>query len=603
MPSESGASPPEHDALVRKALSLTDPAGEPYARRLSGYFAPTLKEVPAEAEIASHRLMIRAGLIRRLAGGIYSYLPAMLRSLRKLERIIRSEMNTRGAQELLLPAVQPLELWRESGRDRKYGPELLRLRDRHGREFAVGPTHEEVITDIARREIRSFRDLPLNLYQIQTKFRDEVRPRFGVMRAREFIMKDAYSFDTGPEAADVSYRAMYDAYSEIFSRCGLRFAAVEADSGAIGGSWSHEFMVLADTGENTIVACPSCGYAANQEKAELAGYPVAAGAEEALRKVHTPEQRHVPELARFLGVPESSIVKSMLFVLEDAGPVLALVPGDREINEVKLSNALGGGAPRLAEPEEALELTGAPPGFVTPVGARVRVVADRAVEGILSGVVGAGEEGWHFTGARPDRDFRVDAYHDLALAVAGDPCPRCSAPVSVKRGIEVGHVFKLGTRYSEALGARVALPDGTERPIFMGCYGIGLGRTVAAAVEQSHDKDGIVWPMPLAPFQAALLPLQTQSPKVMEAAATLLAGLAGLGVETVLDDRDERPGLKFKDADLLGHPLRLTVSERSVAGGECELRDRATGKVSMLPLGSAAEAVREARDRALERRP
>ncbi|MDR2612095.1 MAG: proline--tRNA ligase [Deltaproteobacteria bacterium] len=599
MENDAGAGPPGCQALIDEALSLTDPAGEPYARRLSGYFAPTLKEDPAEAELASHRLMIRAGLIRRLAGGIYTYLPAMLRSIRKLERIVRRALNSRGAQELLMPAVQPLELWQESGRDRKYGPELLRLKDRHGRDFAIGPTHEEVMTDIVRRDVRSFRDLPLNLYQFQTKFRDEIRPRFGLMRGREFIMKDAYSFDTDSESANASYRAMHEAYTEIFTRCGLRFASVEADSGAIGGSFSHEFMVLADSGENTLISCPSCGYAANQEKAELAGYPVARGEESPLARVHTPDQRHVPELAGFLGVPESSIIKSMLFVLEDGGPVLVLIPGDREINLVKLENALAGGRPRLAEPGEALAITGAPPGFVTPVGVRIPVAADRGVEGMLAGVVGTGEEGWHYTGARPGRDFRVDSYHDLALSAAGDPCPRCGGPVEVRKGIEVGHVFKLGTRYSEAMGARVALADGTEAPIFMGCYGIGIGRTIAASVEQSHDKDGIVWPMPLAPFEAALLPLQTQNPAVMGAAARLFRDLAALGVETVLDDRDERPGLKFKDADLLGLPLRVTVSERSVARGECELRERATGKVTMLPLETAAAAIRELRDRAL----
>ncbi|MDR1040844.1 MAG: proline--tRNA ligase [Deltaproteobacteria bacterium] len=570
---------------------------------MSGLFAPTLKEDPAEAELASHRLMIRAGLIRKLAGGIYTYLPLMLRSLRKLERVIRRALNSRGAQELLMPAVQPLELWQESGRDRKYGPELLRLKDRHNRDFAIGPTHEEVITDIVRREIRSFRDLPMNLYQIQTKFRDEIRPRFGLMRGREFIMKDAYSFDVDSEAANASYRAMYDAYTEIFTRCGLSFAAVEADSGAIGGSYSHEFMVLADSGENTLVSCPACGYAANQEKAELAGYAAWTGGEEELRRVSTPEQRHVPELAAFLKVPESYIIKSMLFVLEDAGPVLVLIPGDREINPVKLERALSGGAARLASPEEASAMTGMPPGFVTPVGAKVRIAADLAVSGMLSGAVGAGEEGWHYVGARPGRDFKVDGYHDLALACAGDPCPRCGKPVAVRKGIEVGHVFKLGTKYSEAMGARIALADGTEAPIFMGCYGIGLGRTVAASIEQSHDRDGIVWPMPLAPYECAVLPLQTQNPDVMGSAARLLNGLARLNVETLIDDRDERPGLKFKDADLLGLPLRATVSEKSVAKGQCELRERATGKVTMLPLDTAAQAIREMRDAALEVRP
>ncbi|MDR2199432.1 MAG: proline--tRNA ligase [Deltaproteobacteria bacterium] len=559
-------------------------------------FAPTLKEDPAEAELSSHKLMVRSGLVRRLAGGIYSYLPLMLRSIRKLERIIRRSLNKRGAQELLLPAVQPLELWKESGRDKKYGPELLRLKDRHMRDFVIGPTHEEVITDIVRREIRSYRDLPLNLYQIQTKFRDEIRPRFGLMRCREFIMKDAYSFDHDEEGAALSYRSMYEAYKEIFDSCGLSYAVVEAESGAIGGSYSHEFMVLADSGENTLLFCGACGYAANQEKTELSDYPLDAPREGPLERVHTPNARHVDELARFLGVGEAEIIKSMLFITEDEGPVLVLIPGHREINPVKLEKYLNADSVRLASPEEAEEITGTPTGFVTPVGSKLRVVADSGVRRMGSGVVGAGEKDYHYKGAQPGRDFKVDDYFPLALAVEDDPCPNCGKPLKLKKGIEVGHVFKLGTKYSEALGARAQKRDGTEAPIVMGCYGIGLGRAIAASVEQSGDKDGIVWPMPLSPYEVDVLPLQVKNPAVMEAALNLAEALVGLEVEVMLDDRDERPGKKFKDADLLGLPLRVTVSEKNIEKGLLEIKERKSGKVSMIPAAEAPGRLKEIRD-------
>jgi prolyl-tRNA synthetase len=581
---------------LKRILSKTDPGGEPYGRLYSGYFAPTLKEDPAEAELISHKLMIRAGIIRKLAGGIYSYLPLMVRSIRKLEKIIRTALNTRGAQELLLPAAQPLELWKESGRDRKYGPELLRFKDRHDREFAIGPTHEEVITDIIRRDVRSFRDLPINLYQIQTKFRDEVRPRFGLMRGREFIMKDAYSFDEDEEGADRSYRDMYEAYEEIFTRCGFKYAVVEADSGAIGGSYSHEFMIIADSGENTLAFCEKCSYAANQEKAELKSYDFHKGKEEPLQKVHTPNQRHVPELAKFLKVPEASIIKSMLFTGDSVPPVLVLIPGHREINLIKLENAMGGASLRLAEPGEAQKITGVSMGFVTPVGSRVRIVADLRVKDMLSGVVGVGEEDYHYTGAKPGRDFEVESYHDLALAQEGDPCPRCGARLLLKKGIEGGHVFKLGTKYSEALGAKVTKRDGTEAPIIMGCYGIGVGRVIAATIEQNNDKDGIIWPMPLSPFEVTLLPLQIKNNELMDKTISLFEELIDLGIEVLLDDRDERPGLKFKDADLLGLPLRVTISEKTLQKNEVELKERATGAISMLPLESAARILMELRD-------
>ncbi|UQZ91129.1 proline--tRNA ligase [Deltaproteobacteria bacterium Smac51] len=571
--------------------------------RLSRGFSPTLKEDPADAEVVSHKLLVRAGFIRKLAAGVYSLLPFGLRSTRKMERMVRREMSRAGAMEVLLPAVQPGELWKDSGRWDFYGKELLRFKDRHDRDYVIGPTHEEVMTDIARREIRSWRDLPMNLFQIQTKFRDEIRPRFGLMRGREFIMKDAYSFDPDEAGAEVSYRAMYDAYVRIFQNCGLKFATVEADSGAIGGSYSHEFMVLAETGEDGLVFC-ECGYAANQEKAELKTYATEAPEDPApaMEKVHTPDCRHVPDLAKFLKVPLGRIIKAMAFETGE-GPVLVLIPGDREINPVKLKNAFGGTEPRLLTPEEAEKLTGVVMGYVGPVNAPMPIVADLGVQRLETGVIGAGEEDQHYIHAKLGRDFQASRFLDLALAGDGDPCPRCGQAMSVKRGIEVGHVFKLGTKYSTAMNATFAKADGQEAPLVMGSYGIGIGRTVAAAIEQNHDRDGIIWPMPLAPYEAALLPLQVQSEKVMEAAEKLFGELMELGVETVLDDRDERPGMKFKDADLIGYPLRVTISEKSLAGGQVELKRRDTREVTMIDVSEAAAIIRRLRDEGLAVQP
>ena len=576
-----------------------DSHGQPLGLCLSRAFSPTLKEDPADAEIVSHKLLIRAGFVRKLAAGIYSMLPFGLRSVRKFETIVRREMSRAGAMELLMPAVQPGELWKESGRWDFYGKELLRFKDRHERDYVIGPTHEEVITDIARREIRSWRDLPMNLFQVQTKFRDEIRPRFGLMRGREFIMKDAYSFDADESGADISYKAMYDAYCRIFAACGLKFATVEADSGAIGGSYSHEFMVLADSGEDGLVFC-ECGFAANQEKAELKDYKTEAPEDQSLpmEKVHTPNCRHVPELAEFLKVPLGRIIKAMAFETGE-GPLLVLMPGDREINQIKLKNATGGAEPRLLTPEEAEKLTGTPMGFVGPLNSPIPIIADFGVKRLNGGVIGAGEEDQHYIHARLDRDFSVGRWFDLAVATGGDPCPRCGKALSTKRGIEVGHVFKLGTKYSESMGATYAKADGQEAPLIMGCYGIGVGRTVAAAIEQNHDHDGIIWPMPLAPYEVALLPLQVQKPEVKAASDKLFQELMDLGVETVLDDRDERPGMKFKDADLIGYPLRVTISEKSLAAGQVELKNRATREVSMLSITEAASILKKMRDEAM----
>jgi prolyl-tRNA synthetase len=577
----------ENQIITTKVNSL----GLTLGQKMSSYFLPTVKEEPAEAEIISHKLMIRSGMIRRLAAGIYSYLPLGLRTLQKVEKIIRTEMNRFGAQETLLPAVQPGELWKESGRWGLYGPELTRFKDRHDRDCVIGPTHEEVMTDLIRREIKSFRDLPLNLYQIQTKFRDEIRPRFGLMRGREFIMKDAYSFDVDEAGADLSYKAMYSAYVNIFTNCGLKFAVVEADSGPIGGSFSHEFMVLAESGEDTLAFCDSCSYAANLEKAELKDYPLTPVSDGELTKTRTPGCRHVNQLAAFLKTSQSSIIKSMLFTVEGDEPVLVLIPGHREINQVKLKNVLGGKSPSLAQPEEAQRILGMPMGFVTPVGAKVKILADFGIERLSSGVVGAGEEDYHLVGAKAGRDFKVDAYFDLAEVVEGDKCPRCSSPITIKKGIEVGHVFKLGLKYSESMKAYFAKADGAEAPIVMGCYGIGVGRTAAASVEQNHDADGIVWPMAIAPFEVHILPLQTQTPKVMEASIELYDRLLDLGVETLLDDRDERPGLKFKDADLIGIPIRVTVSEKSLLKGQIELKRRDTREMTMLDVEKSVEYI------------
>ncbi|MBW1709601.1 MAG: proline--tRNA ligase [Deltaproteobacteria bacterium] len=567
--------------------------------RRSRLFLPTLKEDPADAEVTSHKLLIRAGFIRKLATGIFSYLPLGLMALRRFENIVREEMLRAGAQEILMPAVQPSELWEESGRWNHYGKELLRFRDRHDNDYCFGPTHEEVITDLIRREVRSYRDLPMNLYQIQTKFRDEIRPRFGLMRGREFGMKDAYSFDIDEAGAAQSYRAMFEAYNRIFKRCGLRFSAVEADSGNIGGSFSHEFMVLADTGEDAIVNCPSCGYAANTEKAEFSSPEAALISSDApaFKKVLTQDMRTVEEVTGFLGVAPKDIIKTLIYKSEQNSAVVALVRGDHELNETKLKNILDDNSLEMADPAFIRKLTGAPVGFSGPVGLKARVLADYSISGMTEAVVGANEANYHLTGVIPQRDFTTDEYYDLRMAEAGDSCPRCGGELEIKRGIEVGHVFKLGTKYSEAMNATYLDPEGQSRLIIMGCYGIGIGRTVAAAIEQNHDEKGIIWPVPLAPFQVVVLPLQVQDEKVRQAAEALYLSLQDLGVETLLDDRKERAGIKFKDADLVGIPLRLAISQRTLAKNEVEFKERAGSEVQFFKLDETPQRVREILDR------
>ena len=562
--------------------------------RYSHYLLNTLKETPADAEVISHQLMMRAGMIRKVAAGIYNYLPLGLRSIRKVERIVREEMDRAGAIELLMPMVVPAELWQESGRWEQYGKELLRFKDRKEADFCLGPTHEEVITDIVRREVKSYRQVPLNLYQIQGKFRDEIRPRFGLMRGREFIMKDAYSFDLDEAGADVAYDKMYQAYRRIFERCGLRFRAVEADTGNIGGTASHEFMVLAASGEDAIVSCDSCQYAANVEKAELRDPGQAAPAPaQPLQRVLTPARKSIEDVALFLETAPERLVKTLILQTDAGETVAALLRGDRELNDIKLTRLLGCNWVELAPEEVVLRVTGAPSGFAGPVGLQLRLLADFEVRGMADFIAGANEKDAHLTGVNLGRDFSVETFADLRQAVAGDGCPRCTGKLESWRGIEVGHVFKLGTKYSAALGATVLDEKGEERTLFMGCYGIGVGRTVAAAIEQNNDANGIIWPMPIAPFQVIVTMVNPKEDEVRLAAEKLYEELLALGVEALLDDRDERPGSKFKDADLIGIPLRVTVGARGLKEGALELQERRSGERTMLPVAETARLLAE----------
>jgi len=567
----------------------------PLSRRYSQFFIPTLKEVPAEAEIISHQLMLRAGMIRKLAAGIYNYLPFGLMALKKVEGIVRQEMDRAGAIEVLLPEVQPGDLWMESGRWDYYGPELLRFRDRHNRESCLGPTHEEVITDLVRREIHSYKQLPIILYQIQTKFRDEIRPRFGVMRAREFTMKDAYSFDIDEEGANRSYELMNAAYGAIFRRCGLKFRAVEADTGAIGGSFSHEFMVLADTGEDDIVSCQNCPYASNLEKAEVrvrGDDSKAKQAEKELQVVDTPGIKTVDEVTRFLSVGPEKLVKTLIYQTED-GPIAALVRGDHELNETKLKNVLKVQELAMADPETVFEVTGAPMGFAGAIGLKVRKVADLSIKQMRNMVMGANEEDKHILNVNEGREFQVDGYADLRLITPSDPCPRCGGELRFGKGIEVGHIFKLGTKYSKALKATFLDKNGREAPIVMGCYGIGIGRVVAAAIEQSHDENGIIFPISISPFEVTILPLELHEARVRNVAEDLYQHLSDLGVAVFLDDRDERPGFKLKDADLLGIPVRITVSLRTLESNSIEIKLRSLPDLRLAPVDMAPKAIRE----------
>jgi prolyl-tRNA synthetase len=564
--------------------------------RWSRYYLHTTREVPADAEVVSHQLMARAGMIRKVAAGIYTYLPAGWRSLGKLMAIVRREMNAAGAVELSMPSVQPAELWQESGRWQKYGKELLRIRDRHERDFCFGPTHEEVITDLVRRDVKSYRQLPFNLYQIQTKFRDEIRPRFGLMRGREFLMKDAYSFHATPESLDRGYEAMREAYCRIFAACGLDYTMVEADTGSIGGSSSHEFMVTAATGESAVVHCPACGYGANQEKAERGAWTFDADEPLPLEKVATPGQKTIAEVTAFLGLPPEKFVKTLIYETDSGELVAVAIRGDREVNEVKLANALPEALHlRLASEERVRELTGAPVGFAGPVGLKrkVRFLADLSTRGLVNFACGANEADAHLVNVDWERDAPgLGSWTDLVLVVEGDPCPSCGAALAISRGIEVGHIFKLGTKYSQAMQCTFSDEQGALSPMTMGCYGLGIGRTVAAAIEQNHDADGIVWPLPLAPFAVLVVALTPNDPASLAAAEALAAELEAAGHDVLLDDRDERPGVKFKDADLVGIPVRAVVGGKSFAEGQVELSLRRDREKRRVPVADGAAELR-----------
>jgi prolyl-tRNA synthetase len=564
--------------------------------RLSSYPINTLRDVPADAEVVSHQLMLRAGLIRRLAAGLYTWLPMGLRVLRKVENIVREEMNRAGALELLMPTVQPAELWQESGRWDQFGPELLRLQDRNERPFCYGPTHEEVITDIARREIRSYRQLPVNFYQIQTKFRDEIRPRFGVMRAREFTMKDAYSFHLDEASLERGYQAMYQAYSRVFERMKLRFRAVRADTGSIGGNASQEFHVLADSGEDAIAWSDADDYAANVEMAEALAPTAPRGpASATLQEVTTPGVRTIAELTTFLKVAANHCLKTLLVEGTDGSVVALVVRGDHELNATKAQKLPGVLAPlKMATAEQVREATGCEPGFIGPVGLKLRIYADRAAAQASDFVCGANRRDAHLTGVNWGRDLPEPEMADIRNVVAGDPSPSGKGTLGVARGIEVGHIFQLGRKYSEAMNATVLDEQGHSVTMFMGCYGIGVTRVVAAAIEQNHDERGILWPEPIAPFTVSLIPINLQkSARVREVAERLYGELQAAGIEVLFDDRDARPGVKFADDELLGIPHRLVVGDKGLDRGAIEYKSRADGAGADVPVDAVAQFIRE----------
>ncbi|OIQ12697.1 proline--tRNA ligase [Neomoorella thermoacetica] len=570
--------------------------------RASELLAPTLRETPAEAEIVSHQLLLRGGFIRKAAAGIYTYLPLGRRVLAKIEQIIREEMDRAGGQEVVLPIIQPAELWQESGRWEVYGEEMFRLQDRHRRQFCLGPTHEEIITALVRSEVTSYKQLPLLLYQIQNKYRDERRPRFGLLRGREFIMKDLYSFDLDQEGLNQSYQKMYQAYSNVFRRCGLDFRPVQADSGAIGGNYSHEFMALATAGEALLVYCRECDYAANVEIAVAKALPMIATENPApLKEVATPGQKTVAEICTFLEVTPDRLIKT-LFYEADGQLIAALVRGDRELNEVKLQNHLGCRHLVLADPERVRKATGAPVGFVGPVGLQgIPLYADLEIPYLVNGVAGANREGYHLVNVNPGRDFNPTAVVDIRQVEAGEPCPQCGAPLAQARGIEVGQVFQLGTKYSSALGANYTDARGQEHPIVMGCYGIGVSRTMAAIVEQCHDDQGIIWPLSVAPYQVVIIPASLKDDGQRQVAEGLYRELAAAGVEVVYDDRDERAGLKFVEADLIGYPLRITVGKRTITSGTVDVKWRSRKEETPLPLEGLSAQIQALLAREMEK--
>ena len=562
--------------------------------RWSKALIPTLKETPADAVAPSHVLLIRAGMIRQLGAGAYTYLPLGLRVLHKAARIVREEMDAAGAIELLMPALQPIEIWKESGRFETFGDLLMKLTISGGHQMCLGPTHEEVITDLVRDLINSYKQLPITMYQIQTKFRDEPRPRFGIVRTREFMMKDAYSFDADVAQLGKSYDAMYEAYCRIFDRCGLPYVIVEAESGPIGGDASHEFMVPCSTGEDRVIQCTVCGYAANQERAEVGAHhllptrPDLAGPP--YRAVPTPGKRTIREVCEFLKVEESTSGKLLVF-LGDGKPVAVLLRGDHEANEAKVRRAFGVSTLVPADAESIQKATGAPMGFLGPVNIKIPMILDRAIPALPKVVVGGNEVDVHLVGVVPGRDFPTDRVHDLRNADAGDPCPRCGAKLENRAGLEIGHVFKLGTKYSKAMGATYLDEKSTEIPLIMGCYGIGINRIMAAAIEAGHDANGILWPLALAPYQVALIPLQVNNAAVNETTDALEKALEAAGIDVLTDDRDLRPGVKFKDVDLVGIPLRVVIGERGLKEGSIEVKWRSESAAKNLPLATAAEVI------------
>jgi len=545
---------------------------------------PTLKESPAEAEIDSHKLMIRAGLIRRITSGAYAYLPLGTLALNKVISIVREEMNRAGAVELFLPALQPLDLLEESGRLAVFGDDLITFEDRHGKTTALGPTHEEIITNIVKNEMNSYRQFPITLYQIQTKFRDETRPRFGVLRSKEFIMKDAYSFDVDYDGLNKSYKSMYDAYCRIFDRCGLDYIVVEADSGAMGGDVSHEFMVPSPVGEDILVRCLKCGYSANRERAETAPIPQENHAPlQTMKEVHTPNKHTIQEVSDFLNVGPHQMVKTMIYI-SGGQPVAVLLRGDHEVNETKLTRVLGQETVALADRNTIEHVTGAHVGFAGPVGLKIKIIADQAVSILRNFVTGANKSDTHLLDVNPDRDFKIDQIANIRYVTRGDKCPKCSHELDVSQGIEVGHVFKLGTKYSDALKARFLDANGKENSIIMGCYGIGINRIIASLIERSHDENGIIWPLSLAPYQVIIIPVNVNDTNSMGMANSIYDDLTNNeGTDVLLDDRDQRPGVKFKDADLIGIPIKIIIGKKFTETKELEIKLRKSGETYLTP--------------------
>ena len=568
----------------------------------------TLREDPGDAEIDSHKLMVRAGLLKKVAGGLYTYLPLGMRALNKVQQIVREEMDRAGAQEIVMPILQPAELWKTSGRWESMGPGMFRLKDRATHDYALSPTAEEMVTDVVKSIVSSYRQLPLTVYQIQWKFRDEIRPRFGLMRSKEFLMKDAYSFDTSLEAADASYMAMFNAYKKVFERCGLKAYPVEADTGDIGGKFSHEFHVLADAGEDGIAFCDGCGYAANLEKAERkvpgAGCSVPGAECPAMEVVPTPGAKTIEQVSKFMGVPGSAFVKSLIYAA-DGKPVMVCVPGDRDVNEVKLKHFLNAKKIELADYETVLKVTGAQPGSVGPVFSAncqlpttnsLRIIADQELKGAKGCIVGANQDDHHIKNVDLDRDCTIADYADLVIVRDGDICAKCGKPMALKRGIEVGHVFKLGTKYTDAFKAVYKNDKLEEQVMVMGCYGIGVSRTLQAVIEQSHDKDGIIWPASVAPFEVCISLLDPDKEDVAKVASDLEQQLEAAGIDVIVDDRAERPGVKFKDADLIGFPVRVVVGGKGLANGGVEVKRRGDdkSKMKLVPVAEAVAAIKEA---------